>query len=119
MGISPTQRSLAECRKRGWPAQVVEKWVPQAKRRVDLFGFGDIVALDGEPGVLAIQATSDSHVSDRVRKIREECTEAADAWLALGNRIQVWGWGLKGKRGERKRWTLRCVPIYHWRVAGY
>ncbi len=45
MSNSPTSRSLAECRKRGWTAQVVEHWNPHAHIRQDLFGVIDIVAL--------------------------------------------------------------------------
>jgi hypothetical protein len=43
--MTPTQRALAECKKRGWQAQVVEKWIPHTRRRLDLFGVIDIVAL--------------------------------------------------------------------------
>jgi hypothetical protein len=50
--MSPTQRTLAECRKRGWVCQVVEKWNPHARIRQDLFGCIDIVAL--VPGTEAI-----------------------------------------------------------------
>jgi hypothetical protein len=42
---SPTQRSLAECRKRGLTVQVVERWNSHARVRVDLFGVIDLVAL--------------------------------------------------------------------------
>lgn len=109
--MSPTQRSLAECRKRDWLAHVVEKWIQRAMRRVDVFGFGDILVLDGLPGSLLVQACSDGDVSKRVAKIRGECWTAARCWLDAGNRIQVWGWGKKGARGARKLWTLRVVEV--------
>lgn len=109
--MSPTARSLAECEKRGWLAYVCEKWIPHARVRKDAFGFGDLLVMDGWHGSLLIQATSDSNVSARVGKIKTECSEAARTWLYHGNRIQVWGWGKKGRRGERKKWTLRVVEI--------
>lgn len=117
-GATPTARSLAECRKRGWLAGVVERRLPKQFVTVDLFGFIDIVALDGRPGVLAIQATADSSkagygsdVARRVAKITTERADNARAWLAAGNRIEVWGWGKKGAAGTRKLWTLRVVPV--------
>jgi hypothetical protein len=106
--MTPTARSLAEGRRREWRVDVVERWIGggRIKVRKDLFGCIDLVALDGRPGVLGIQATSRSNVSARVRKIREECWPAAEAWLRAGNRLEVWGWG-KLKAG----WALRVVAV--------
>ena len=56
MASLPTQRSLALCKKRGWRYAIVEKWIQATKRRVDVFGFGDILVLDGQPGSLLVQA---------------------------------------------------------------
>lgn len=108
---SPTSRTLAECRKRGWRAQVVERWVPMTHRRIDLFGFIDLVVLDGKPGVLGIQATSSSNSASRVTKMRTECADALREWLEAGNRVAVWGWAKQGKAGKRKLWTLREVAV--------
>lgn len=107
---SPTQRSLAECKKRGWRACVVEKYNHHMKRRIDVFGFGDILVLDGEPGALLIQATA-AGVSARVTKIKTECKDDAKLWLKAGNRIAVWGWTKRGKAGARKLWTLRTIEV--------
>lgn len=111
MATSPTQRTLAECRKLDWPACVVEKWVAQARKRIDAFGFGDLLVLDGEPGALLIQATTTANAPSRVTKIIEECNEAASAWLKAGNRITVWGWAKRGAAGKRKLWTLKIYPV--------
>jgi hypothetical protein len=108
---SPTARTLLECRKRGWRAQVVERYNRFARRRIDLFGAIDLVVLDGQPGVLGIQATTSPHVSDRVTKMREECREAMQDWLAAGNRLEVWGYAQRGAKGKRKLWTLRVVIV--------
>lgn len=118
--MTPTARTLAECRKRGWPAGIVERWIAQARKRVDLFGFGDVAALDGERGALLIQCTSTDSMSSRVKKIMDECEDNAKAWLAAGNRIQVWGWAKRGAKGKRKLWTLRRIAIISdgkWMVA--
>lgn len=112
MPTSPTQRTLAKCKSLGWRAQVVEKWLAHVGRRVDLFGFGDVIALDGKVGSLLIQATTTSNGAARVAKITEDCCEAARDWLHAGNRLEVWGWAKRGKVGKRKLWTLR-----RWRIA--
>lgn len=109
--VTPTARTLVECRRRGWRAQVVERYNRFARRRVDLFGCVDLVVLDGQPGVLGIQATTSPHVSDRVNKIRDECREAMAEWLAAGNRLEVWGYAQRGAKGARKLWTLRVVIV--------
>ncbi len=110
--MSPTERTLKELRRLGFACQVVEHWNAHARRRVDLFGFIDILALTPD-GILGIQATSGSNHADRVRKIREECTDNAQAWLSAGGRIEVWSWKLTqakrkdGSKGLRKTATLR------------
>lgn len=115
---SPTKRSLDECRKRGWLAYVTEKWIPGANIRKDAFGFGDILVMDGKPGSMLIQATVTGSMAKRVTKIREECGEAARAWLDAGNRIEVWGWAKRvhlnkdGSKSKLKRWKLRVVEIH-------
>lgn len=114
---SPTQRTLAECRRRNWEAAVAEYWQtiprhPGGGVRKDLFGFIDVVALDTSEGVtLAIQATSGTNVSARVRKIREECSDQARAWLLCGNRIVVWGWKKYAKRVDGKWWRVRECEV--------
>lgn len=114
--VTPTARTLQHCRKLSIPCDVVERWigppgVPAMRKRRDLFGFIDLVAMDASQGVLGIQACSDGDVSTRVAKIRTQCYALARAWLERGNRIEVWGWAKKGPRGKAKRWTLRVVPI--------
>ena len=101
---SPTQRSLAECRKRGWVAQVVEKWNPHAKVRQDLFGCIDIVAITPQ-GILGIQACAGASHAARAAKMRAE--PRALSWLNSGAFLSVWSWAKKGPRGAVKHWTLR------------
>ena len=107
MASSPTSRSLDYCRKQGWTCQVVEKWIPQAKRRIDLFGCIDVVALDGNP--LGIQACAgSSHAARRAKAIAEPRLQL---WLDAGCRFEVWSWTKKGKAGKRKLWTLRREAV--------
>lgn len=111
MAASPTSLTLKECRKREWRAAVVERRMPHSYVTKDLFGFGDILALDTEWGTLMIQTTTTEHAPNRVQKILGECREAATDWLAHGNRIQVWGWAKRGPAGKRKLWTLKEYQI--------
>lgn len=104
--MSPTERSLAHLRKQGMRVQVVERWIPQARRRVDLFGFIDIVALDGLIGVLGIQTTTTGNMPHRMEKLRTEANVAMRDWLRGGNRLVIHGWAKRGARGKAKRWTL-------------
>lgn len=106
---SPTQRALAECRAREWQAQVVEYWLAPARRRVDLFGCIDILALDGAKGCLGIQVTSGSGHSARVKKSLAE--PRIKAWVAAGNRFEVWSYAKRGPVGKRKVWTLRVQRL--------
>lgn len=107
MANSPTQRSLQYCRKQGWVAGVTERWNSYVKIRQDLFGFIDIIMLDG--GILAIQATTISNMAARRKKILAE--HRARSWLDAGGGIEVWGWAKRGKVGKRKLWTLKRMPV--------
>lgn len=105
--MSPTARSLAECKRRGWLAQNVERFNTFTKRRHDLFGCIDIVAVDGT-SIIGIQATSGQtggNHSARVAKILAEPRIAK--WIESGGRMAVWSWAKRGTRGKQKRWALR------------
>jgi len=107
--LSPTKRALALCKKNGWVAGIVEKWNQWAKVRQDLFGFIDLVVLDERQGVLALQVTADNGGAVAARQAKIAALPASAAWLRVGGRIEVWGWGKKGAAGKRKLWTLRRV----------
>ena len=99
--MTPTQLTLRYLREHGWLAEVVERWVPGANIRKDLFGFVDIVALrDGE--TLAVQATSYSNISARVNKI-------ADADAVSEVRKANWQIWVVGWRKVNNRWTEKIV----------
>jgi len=101
--MTPTARSLAWLRQRGYLAGVVESWVPGANVRRDLFAFADILAAKAGEPVLLVQTTSASNVAARLRKIQE--TPAAALWLQVG-RIEIHGWALRGGR-----WQARVLEV--------
>ena len=75
--------------------QKTEYWNGFARKRVDLFGFIDIVAVSDH--TIGVQCTSDSNVSSRVNKIMEE-KDALRTLKKAGWKIQVWGWKKKDGR---------------------
>lgn len=88
---SPTQRSLKLLRDLGFTCQIVEHWNAFARRRIDLFGIIDIVAIkSGSTGVLGVQTTTSDNLSARVHKAEAE--ETMKIWLNCGNRLLIHGW---------------------------
>lgn len=100
--MSPTQRTLVELKKRGYRAAIVEKWNQWAKIRQDLFGIVDVLAI-GNGETLAVQCTSGSNVSARVKKIAD--AEATPDMRKAGWKIAVWGW----RKNSAGKWMLREV----------
>jgi hypothetical protein len=105
---SPTARALAELRKLGALAQVVERWSQFAKVRQDLFGFVDLLYVLGA-NIVAVQVTSGGNHASRKAKIVAE--PRARVWLEAGGLIELWSYSLKGKVGKRKLWSCRKEAI--------
>jgi hypothetical protein len=102
---SPTARTISLLRRRGYQADVVERWLPRVDRRRDLFGFGDVLAVHPrERTFLIVQATTVGHVRHRLDKARA-LPELA-GWLRAGGQFQVWGWAKRGKR-----WAVKIVAV--------
>jgi hypothetical protein len=115
---SPTARTLAHLRGQGVAAESVEKWIPVPRHpgggvRRDLFGIIDVIAIG--PKIVAIQSTSGSNHSARVKKA--EAAQHLRSWLAAGAQFAVWSWAKKphkkkdGSKGA-KRWALRASEAY-------
>lgn len=100
---SPSQRTLEYLRQQGWPnVQSVEKWIPQARRRKDLFRFADILAMHPEWGHLYVQATTGSHVNARLEKMLVFAEDQVEDALACGARVEIHGWRKLKVKGPRK-----------------
>ena len=123
---SPTQRSLALLRSRGWRATVVEHWNPHACIRQDLLGFGDLLAMRGPSlfgwphpsltckddenrAIALVQTTTGSNMAARRAKIIAE-VRARD-WVIAGGRIYLHGWRQIGKANTRRKWECREEQI--------
>jgi len=70
MKTSPTQLTLKELRKATDCVQVVEHWCQFSRRRKDLFGFVDVLAVAGNE-TIAVQTTSWANVGARVKEMGE------------------------------------------------
>lgn len=100
---SPTSRSLELMRERGYLIAVVEKWLPWAKKRQDLFGLWDLIAVkDGE--TCAVQTTSASNVSARIKKITDH--ENLARCRKAGWKLLVHGWVKK-----KGRWQVKEIDV--------
>jgi len=103
--ISPTQNSLKKIKTDGWTTvAIVEHWNPFARVRQDLFGFIDILAINDDGEVLAVQTTSYTNISARVKKIAEN--EHIGRVRKANWRIEVHGW-----RKIKNRWEVKVVDV--------
>ncbi len=101
---SPTQRSKAHLEKQGYRVAITEHWCHFSRRRKDMFNVVDLLAIrEGE--TLAVQTTSASNMSARVKKIAE--SDAIADIRAAGWGFVVHGW----KKGANGRYTLREVDV--------
>lgn len=111
---SPTQRTIAALKRRGYTCGITEHWNPHVKRRNDLFGFADLIAIK-RGRIVAVQATSGTNTSARVAKIKDE--PRAAAWLEAGGLILVIGWRQlvarrkDGTKAARKKWRPKVTRV--------
>ena len=100
-------------------------WNPYCKRRHDLFGFIDLVALHpGRCMTIAIQATIGMNNRPARHKKIAESKEALD-WVKSGrdNSIQVFTWRKikairhDGKKAKREIWKPVIDEIYFDRIT--
>jgi hypothetical protein len=108
MTTSPTQRTLKRLRDDGWPlVEVVERWNGYAKVRQDIFGFGDVVAVNATD-ILIVQATTYGNAQERLAKILK--LPAAWLWVSTPSRLlEVWGW-YKTETG-RGSWDRQSLVV--------
>lgn len=101
---SPTQRSLAEMRKRGYRCAVVEKWNPHAKVLQDLFGIIDILCV-GNGETVGVQCTTSDNLASRITKMGD--SDAIGDLRKAGWKLLAQGW----RKNADGKWTLREVDV--------
>ena len=118
MKTNATQRTLKVLRDNGWTACVVERWLAHAKpygKRVDAFGFGDILAVRPAMKLNSIKITEsrivlvqccpgDSHAKHKTKIL---ALEELKTWKAAGGIAMLVSWSRRGPRGARKHWVMR------------
>ena len=106
MAISPTQLSLKHLKTNGWDVCIVEKWIAQAKKRIDAFGFGDLLGYHPEyVGATLFQVTTYDNTSARKKKILENI--CAKGWIKAGNGVIIHGW----KKNKNKKWEVKEIVL--------
>ena len=110
---SPTQRTLKWLKQQGYEACIVERYIPRAQKRIDAFGFGDILAMwtGMVEKLVLVQTTSGSHHADHKTKILGETR--ARLWLQNGGHILLISWRkLRVKDTPKlRRWEPRVEWI--------
>ncbi len=108
--MRPTARTLQRVRDMGGIAGVVERYNQFSRKRHDLFGCIDVVAIIARQ-TYGIQTTSGSNHATHVRAALEN--RDLRLWLQAGNHFEVWSWSQRvaynkdGSKAKVKRWTLR------------
>lgn len=101
---SPSARSLKNLRERGFVAESVERWIPGANIRRDLYSFFDIVAVSPTEGIFGIQVSTSDHKKSRLDKAKG--LPGLIAWKTASGRIFFHGW-----RKLRGRWVLEEIEL--------
>jgi len=102
--VTTTARSKRYFEKQGFIVAHVEKFNHYTMRRIDVFGFGDLLVCEPDFGIALVQCTTMGHLAEREAKIRDEYRTYT--FLESGGRILLHGWAKKGPRGKRKTWQL-------------
>lgn len=102
---SPTSRSIKYLEDQGFTVGVVERWIPGANIRRDLWGWCDIVALDPiNAETIAVQTTTTANMKARINKIQE--SDTVGTVRKCGWSIHVHGWSKK-----KGRWMVKIEDI--------
>jgi len=98
--MSPTEQALRLLKSLGYRTWVVEKFIPQAQKRLDMWNIVDIEAFKaGIAGVLYVQVTSGTNHTARLRKAhRNKYLPEILSCPAGARRFQVWSWGRISRR---------------------
>lgn len=100
MSQTPQTRAIARLRAEGFEVDTVEqvKRVPGKTWRVDLFGAFDLLAVNAEGDVKALQVTSRGNVRSRVKKL--EALPVLGYLRKAGWTLLVWGFGRTKTKGD-------------------
>lgn len=104
--LSPKTRSMRLMESEGYMVDDVERWIPRTPITKDLYSCFDLLGIHRETGnVRAVQVTSASNVSARVRKITD--SEALPIVRLAAWTVEVHGW----RKPRDSEWTVRVVDL--------
>jgi hypothetical protein len=89
--------------KKGYTVEKTEHFNFFAKKRFDLLGVGDLIALNGKENLL-VQTTSRDHLSERRKKANE--SEKLKLWLSAGGSFILHGWDK-----YKNRWRVKELSL--------
>lgn len=89
--------------KNGYTVEKTEHYNYFTKRRTDLLGIADLIALDGKD-ILLVQVTSRGNILARSKKAKNEVK--LRLWMAAGGKFEIHGWDK-----YKSRWRLKRVNI--------
>ena len=98
--MTPQGRATKWLEEQGYAVEVVERISRRGNVtwRNDLFGAFDLIGVSPEGYVVAVQVTSRSNVSARVKKLAD--LEVLDRLRNAGWRLLVMGWGKTKTKGD-------------------
>lgn len=92
----------------GYHAEVVERWDAFSRRKHDLFGIVDILAV-AEGHTLAVQVTSRGNMS--ARRIKAVAAPAIHNMLMAGWTYEVWGFDQPKGKGTAYRLKVQRMVL--------
>ena len=114
--MSPVQRTLKYLRDHGYTAEKTEHFNFYAKKRQDLFGFIDVLAVKDEH-LLALQVSDGAHHAGHTSAIK---ALPVARQLVFHMDVEIWSWSKRGRRGKRggvklPRWAKHGGDASHGR----
>jgi hypothetical protein len=96
---SPVERTMKSFRERGFDIDIAERYCAYSRRKNDLFGIIDLVAIKPMVGIIGIQCCGKDY-SEHDKKILS--SELSLKWIRSTGILELWGWRkLKVKRGGK------------------
>ena len=97
-----TQKTLGLLKEMGFECGIVERWIPGANIRRDLFNIIDIVAMLDDL-LIGVQSTSWQQRQPHLDKIYCEHQKHAKAWCNTGNELWLISWKKQPiKKGSKR-----------------
>ena len=110
-----TEKTLKHLRDNNYVCWKVEYWNSFARKRVDAFGFGDILCTNNNKKEISLIQTFSSAFAEHKRKILEDekLSTYAKNWLTCNGAIYFIGWRKLRIKGKPKatEWKPRIEEL--------